>query len=207
MIIKQLYWEIKRIYYVLSIYFVRGGKFNLLWGLRFLNPFSSKHKINIQSKAIGKVKVFLYGLNHELIIEEGVVFKRGKIWFEDNNCRIHIMENSTIEESELAALEDNRCIIIGKDCMFSSGIRIATSDSHSVLDENGERKNPASDIIIGNHVWIGANCSINKGVSIGDNSIIAGHSVLTKSVPGEVIAAGVPAKIVKIGYSWNRKRL
>jgi acetyltransferase-like isoleucine patch superfamily enzyme len=70
-----------------------------------------------------------------------------------------------------------------------------------VLDENGERKNPASDIIIGNHVWIVTNCSINKGVSIGDNSIIAGHSVLTKSVPGEVIAAGVPAKIVKIGYS------
>ena len=52
-------------------------------------------------------------------------------------------------------------------------------------------------IIIGSNCWIGSNVRIQKGVKIGDNSIIAACSVVTKSIPANCIAAGNPAKVVK----------
>lgn len=46
-------------------------------------------------------------------------------------------------------------------------------------------------------MWIGENARICKGVTIGDNAVIAACSVVTKNVPANAIAAGNPAKIVK----------
>lgn len=50
---------------------------------------------------------------------------------------------------------------------------------------------------IGKYVWIGENARICKGVTIGDNAIVAANSVVTKNVPANSIAAGNPARIVK----------
>lgn len=55
----------------------------------------------------------------------------------------------------------------------------------------------SAPIIIGENCWIGANVRICKGVTIGDNSIVAAGSVVTKDVPANCIAAGNPAKVVK----------
>ena len=52
-------------------------------------------------------------------------------------------------------------------------------------------------IIIGENVWIGSHVRICKGVTIGDNSVVAANSVVTKDVPANCIVAGNPAKIVK----------
>ncbi len=52
-------------------------------------------------------------------------------------------------------------------------------------------------IIIGNRVWIGIGVTICPGVTIGDNSIIAAGSVVTKDVPPNVIVAGNPARVIK----------
>jgi maltose O-acetyltransferase len=59
------------------------------------------------------------------------------------------------------------------------------------------RYSDSKPIIIGENVWIGGNSRINKGVTIGDNSVIASFSVVTKDVPPNSVAAGNPAKIVK----------
>ncbi|MGI9573772.1 acyltransferase [Alloalcanivorax xenomutans] len=52
-------------------------------------------------------------------------------------------------------------------------------------------------VVIGDDVWIGANCVILPGVQIGDHSVVAAGSVVTKSVPTCSIVAGVPAKVIK----------
>lgn len=52
-------------------------------------------------------------------------------------------------------------------------------------------------IVIGKNVWIGANVVVCPGITIGENSIIAAGAVVTKDVPDNVIAGGVPAKIIK----------
>ena len=55
----------------------------------------------------------------------------------------------------------------------------------------------SAPIIIGENCWIGTHARICKGVTIGNNSIVAANSVVTKDVPANCIAAGNPAKIVK----------
>ena len=61
-------------------------------------------------------------------------------------------------------------------------------------------------IEIQNHVWLGYNVNINKGVIIEENSVVAGHSLVTKSAPSNSIVAGLPAKVVKTGITWSRTR-
>lgn len=53
------------------------------------------------------------------------------------------------------------------------------------------------EIHIGNNVWIGGNTVINPGVKIGDNTVIGSGSVVTKSIPNNVVAAGNPCKIIR----------
>ena len=55
----------------------------------------------------------------------------------------------------------------------------------------------AKPVTIGNDVWIGANCTILPGVTIGNNVVVAAGAVVTKDVPDNCVAGGVPAKIIK----------
>jgi len=50
---------------------------------------------------------------------------------------------------------------------------------------------------IGDNVWIGMNAVILKGVTIGENSVVAAGAVVTKSIPANTIVAGNPAVTVK----------
>ncbi|CAA9203656.1 Polysialic acid O-acetyltransferase [Flavobacterium bizetiae] len=91
--------------------------------------------------------------------------------------------------------------------MLSSGIRILTGDSHSIIDLNSEtRINYASNVKIGSHVWIGLDSLILKGVEIGKDSIVGSKSILTKKYGSNVIIAGSPAKIIKENITWDRER-
>jgi acetyltransferase-like isoleucine patch superfamily enzyme len=106
------------------------------------------------------------------------------------------------------SLMESGAIIVGKDCMFSGDIHMDVSDVHSIINlETGKRINPPKNIVIGDHVWIGQGVFITKGVRIGSNSVIGAKSVVTKDVPPNCIAAGIPAKIMRRGITWDRKRL
>lgn len=59
------------------------------------------------------------------------------------------------------------------------------------------RYSDSRPVAIGRNVWVGSNSRINKGVTVGDNSIVAANAVVTKDVPPNSIAAGNPARIVK----------
>ena len=92
---------------------------------------------------------------------------------------------------------DGGGIEIGDHVLFGPRVGIYTS-SHAV--DAWERVNGACYarlVKIGNHVWVGAGVHINPGVTIGDNSIIGSGSVITKDIPANVIAAGVPCKVIR----------
>ena len=55
-------------------------------------------------------------------------------------------------------------------------------------------------IKIGNDVWIGSNCFIKGGITIGDGVVIGTRSVVTKDIPPYAIVAGVPAKIIRYRF-------
>lgn len=103
---------------------------------------------------------------------------------------------------------------IGKFCSMSSGINIVGGE-HNVswvstfplrdrfqLPGRGRDGHPKSKgpICIGNDVWIGMGVTILSGVNIGDGSVVAAQSVVTKDVPPYTIVAGNPAKIIKYRF-------
>lgn len=79
---------------------------------------------------------------------------------------------------------------------------IMDEDGHVVADGNCIGKD-SKPIIIEDNVWIGARSIILKGVTIGKGSVIAAGSVVTKDVPANCLAGGVPARILKENINWK----
>lgn len=55
----------------------------------------------------------------------------------------------------------------------------------------------AKPITVGNNVWIGAGSTVLAGVAIGDNTVIGAGSVVTKDIPANVVAVGVPCRVMR----------
>jgi len=120
---------------------------------------------------------------------------------------LRVGSGTTMVEVHIAVTENSK-VLIGEDCMLANDIDIRTGDSHSVIDmETGERLNFPGDVVISRHVWIAPHTVILKGVTIGENSIVATGAVVTKSCEPGVIMGGNPAKAIKTGVSWKRERL
>ncbi|WP_169546200.1 acyltransferase [Sneathiella aquimaris] len=94
---------------------------------------------------------------------------------------------------------------IGTECLFASGVYISDHD-HNWQDVNTPTlKKPGltvGAVKIGNGVWLGERAMILKGVTIGEGSVIAAGSVVSKDIPARCVAGGVPAKVLKI---WDEK--
>ena len=97
-------------------------------------------------------------------------------------------------------------VSIGREVVISERVIIRDSDNHTVVEdgkETGMDVTPtACPIVIEDHVWIGMNVIILKGVTIGEGSIIAAGSVVNKDVPAHCMVGGVPAKVIKTGVLW-----
>ena len=89
-------------------------------------------------------------------------------------------------------------IEIGAFCLVASGTRFIDHDHGTSIDMTMKKQpEQSADVIIGSNVWIGVNCVILKGVSIGSGAIVAAGSVVTKSIPPLAIVAGVPARVLR----------
>jgi acetyltransferase-like isoleucine patch superfamily enzyme len=104
-------------------------------------------------------------------------------------------------------------IEIGSHCLVSWNVGIADSDFHPLapaqrlidakalapfyLDRPARPKLETRPVIISDNVWIGMNALVLKGVTVGENSVVAAGAVVTKSVPANCVVAGNPARIVK----------
>ena len=87
------------------------------------------------------------------------------------------------------------CLILDTD---THQIDYLARRGHKVADPSKPKTTIQSvPITIEDDVWIGANCIILKGVTIGARSVIGAGSVVTKSIPADCIAAGNPAKVIK----------
>ncbi len=93
-----------------------------------------------------------------------------------------------------------QCIQIGSDVSIGANSLVIDTDFHPLsaemraVDPQGGKSRP---IFIADGAFIGANCIVLKGVTIGCGSVIGAGSVVTKSVPPGVVAAGNPARVIK----------
>jgi acetyltransferase-like isoleucine patch superfamily enzyme len=127
---------------------------------------------------------------------DGELYKTGLLAHLDYSL-IKIGDNCSLNGTIIHSRDS---VVIGNDCMFGPGVVILDNDSHNTsIDPERRRHGKVSEspVIIGNNVWVGMHSIIMKGVHIGDNSIIAAGSVVTKSVPGNSLFGGNPAGFIK----------
>jgi acetyltransferase-like isoleucine patch superfamily enzyme len=91
--------------------------------------------------------------------------------------------------------------VIGAFCYIKLGNNVRCGANTLITDSdwhyNDSRIGVPLEIIIEDNVWIGINVIVLKGVRIGTNSIIGAGSIVTKSIPANVVAAGNPCKVIK----------
>lgn len=153
-------------------------------GIRFRGRILiSRHqnsKIHIgQNCTFNSSSYFNYrGLNHRCILQTGT-----------EDAQIIIGDNCGFSGVSIVA---DIGVIIGNNTKIGANTRIGDRDGHPEIYASQPQR-----IIIEDNVWIGMNVTIMKGVTIGKNSIIGAGAIVTKDIPANVIAAGIPCKVIK----------
>lgn len=141
--------------------------------------------------------------------------RSGALWMAEGGAQISF--GSTIEILQKASVKSGyftmssfgtiiaqKSIVLGDDVMMARNVIIFDSDFHyfEYLQKTNEG---AQEVVIGNHVWLTANVTVLKGVKIGDGSIIAANTVVTKDV-GEAVLVGNEKKMTVLSDSviWKR---
>lgn len=113
---------------------------------------------------------------------------RGRVTIGDDvffNCNCHVVAFSALT--------------IGDNCLF--GEMVSIHDENHIVGCDPEpiarRGYVEKPIVIGNNVWVGAKATILQGVHIGDNAVIGANAVVTRDVPANTVAVGIPARVVR----------
>lgn len=133
----------------------------------------------IFSELIGKPVDEGFGLFPPFYTDCGKNIKLGHNVFINSGC--HFQDQGGIE--------------IGDGALIGHGVVLATLD-HGLLPEERHDLKPGR-ITIGKNVWIGSNSTVLRGVTIGDNAVVAAGAVVTKDVPANTIVGGAPARILR----------
>lgn len=113
---------------------------------------------------------------------------------EPHGGRIRIGDYVMISPGTRISASDE--IVIGHSVMMANGVYITDCDWHDVYNRTA-RSETVSPVHIGDNVWLGDHCTVLKGVSIGENSVVAAGAVVVRDVPANVVVAGNPARVVK----------
>jgi acetyltransferase-like isoleucine patch superfamily enzyme len=186
------------------------------------------NKISTSGAYLKNVVLDINGDNNSVVIEPLSKLENCKIIIKGSNHKLHLCKSNYLTNTIFSFVQDGGTIIVderttmgqvtflsgegktikvGKDCMFSSEIEVRTTDSHSIITlETNKRINHGEDVFIGDHVWIGKSSRIWKGADIGNDSVIAFNSIVSKHIPANSIAKGSPAKVTEgLKVTWDRK--
>ncbi len=115
-----------------------------------------------------------------------------------NGERIAIGKHSHIGEHDMIwAGNSHGRITLGDYCLLAPNVTI-TASNYAVVQGTPVMHQPKEerDVVLGDDVWLGANVIVLPGVTIGDGAVVAAGAVVTKDLPPQCIAAGVPAKVI-----------
>ncbi|HLX12794.1 MAG TPA: acyltransferase [Bacteroidota bacterium] len=151
-------------------------------------PKFTRHKLVVISGGLPLPKIINAGGS---LIADNVQLYSG--------CRIEIGKGATLTIGNGTYLNRNTTVIchqsvsIGNDCKIAWNVNIMDTDQHPIHG----RVMRNSAVVIDDHVWIGANAIILKGVHIGSYAVIAAGAVVTKDVPSNAVVGGNPAVVLK----------
>jgi acetyltransferase-like isoleucine patch superfamily enzyme len=144
----------------------------------------------------------LFSLSHKA----GAIL--GGVLFRGHGCAVLFGARVHSNGSKCLVSEPSGSIIVSDDCLFARNVVIRASDSHAIIDlATRTRTNEPRSIIIGRHVWIGADAKITKGVTIGRGSIVAANAYVNRSTPDCSLVVGIPGRVVRENVSWTMSEL
>lgn len=127
------------------------------------------------------------------------MFAPVKLFVDRPRATIIIGEGTRIHGS---CLHSYASIEIGKRCLVAANCQIIDGSGHDLsfgdVENRINTKGDCHPIIIEDDVWIGANTIVLPGVRIGKGSVIGAGSIVTKDIPPMVVAAGNPAKVIRV---------
>jgi acetyltransferase-like isoleucine patch superfamily enzyme len=152
----------------------------LLPRYRVLNFFKSCYLQFVWGASIGRRVVYYSGVRifsgRNLVVGDDVDFAKGVMVTTEGGVTI------------------GDRVLLGYGTQILSSNHRVPSKSERIFDA-GHVKKP---VVIESDVWVGANCIILPGVTVGNGAVVAAGSVVTKSVPPMVYVGGVPAKVIKM---------
>lgn len=133
--------------------------------------------------------------NGKIIIEESVLIDTNSRLVSANNAILKIEKGCKIGPHSIFNCGED--ITIGEDSEFGGYCHFQSSNHGTKKGELIKfQKHTYGKIVIGKGVWMGAHVNVLPGVTIGDGAVIGANSVVTKNIPANTIAAGVPAKVI-----------
>ncbi len=103
-------------------------------------------------------------------------------------------------ESQIVCRE---AVSFGRGSLVSWDVLVIDSDFHPVIADDGTQSPVQAPITLGDDVWVGARSIVLKGVSLGDGTVVAAGSVVTRpEAERAVLLAGNPARVVRTGVRW-----
>lgn len=88
-------------------------------------------------------------------------------------------------------------LLTGRYVIISDNSHGGLSEEESTIQPSLRNLKSKGEVIIGNNVWLGDKVAVLSGVHIGNNVIVAANAVVTKDLPDNCIAAGVPVRVIK----------
>ncbi len=201
---RKIAWEYIR-WFLYRLPAVRGWFFAVFYQLVFPN-----FHLGARAKIWGRFQVTMYDSLHSSITIGNNLHmvsdpsRAGITLYSE--CKFTTLENGAITLGDHiglngVAITSRKHIEIGDNTIIGPNTIIVDSDFHVQWPPDGRYGPlpPEADqaVKIGRNVWVSMNVTILKGVEIGDNSIIGAGSVVTSSIPANVIAAGNPAKVIR----------
>ena len=137
-------------------------------------------RLDLLKSILGKTKsIFL--LEQPFMCDYGYNIEIGENFYSNHNL--------IILDENIVTFGDN--VLVGANCAFYT----STHPFSAEIRNSGKKM--SKPISIGNNVWICGNVTVLPGVSIGDNSIIGAGSVVSKDIPSNVLALGIPCRVIK----------
>jgi acetyltransferase-like isoleucine patch superfamily enzyme len=163
-----------------ELFFEKQRTRELIFEFNNLPPSKIKERHQLIKPLFGKTKGTFY-LEPPFRCDYGYNIELGKNFYANYNFLIL----------------DAAKVKIGDHVMIGPNVSLICVNHPIDKDFRAEGYEISKEIIIEDHVWIGANVNVNPGVTIGANSIIGSGSVVTKNIPENVIAVGNPCKVLR----------
>ena len=153
---------------------------NMCYEYNMMHPSKEEERKALLKKILGKT-------GEDLWIEQ-------TFWC-DYGYNIEVGENFYANHN--LVILDTAKVTFGDNCFVAPNCGFYAAGHALDVEQRNKGLEIAWPITIGNNVWIGGSVSVMPGVTIGDDTVIAGGSVVVKDIPSGVLAGGNPCKVIR----------